>query len=66
MAVSEMPGATNPDPEDASESAADDGPEMLESEHDAMTRALTIAGSNRNSLARIIGASAKESSWQPP
>ena len=80
MAVSEMPGATNPDPEepdpeepdpeepdpedpdpedpdpeDATESAGAEGPETLESEQDAMTKALTIAGSDRNSLALIIG-----------
>jgi hypothetical protein len=51
------PDPEEPDPEevDATASVGSDGPETLESEQDAMTKALAIAGSDRNSLARIIG-----------
>jgi len=53
----EEPDPEEPDPEEceATASVGSDGPETPESEQDAKTKALTIAGSDRNSLARIIG-----------
>ena len=53
----EEPDPEEPDPEevDATASVGTGGPETLESAQDAMRKALAIAGSDRNSLARIIG-----------
>jgi hypothetical protein len=55
----EEPDPEEPDPEDVTASVGTGGPETLESAQDAMTKAPTIAVSDRNSLARIIEASVR-------